>query len=259
MIVFEHIPKTAGTTLKVIFRNSFGRADCDSNIVKKEVFTNRDLEIAGRVFPSVKSISGHNLRNPVENLEGEGRFYITFLRDPVVRTVSHYQDQRLRGNCKLDFEEWFREESFHDLQVKHIAGEADLAKAKELLKNSYALVGMTEQFGLSLDLLRLITPYPLNTDYKRHVVASDNSIKNSILEDPLKLELIREGNRLDLELYSYVKEEIWKPLLAKRGPELDRLSPVNTSTQNRSTGSYRLNRFQNKTLYKICLTLTGAR
>src|SRR5215471_17511562 len=98
MIVFQHIPKTGGTTFRFILENNFGISNCHSNQARKDVFTQADLNRARKIFPWMRSIGGHNLLDPV-SLSMPDPFYITFLREPITRVISRYQDGATRrGN-----------------------------------------------------------------------------------------------------------------------------------------------------------------
>lgn len=49
MIVFLHIPKTAGSTFQFILENSFGISACHTNHTKKERFTRSDFDLAREI------------------------------------------------------------------------------------------------------------------------------------------------------------------------------------------------------------------
>ena len=66
MIVFLHIPKTAGSTFQFILENSFGICAGHTNHTKQKIFTQSDFNLAQKIFPCLKSISGHNLIDPLK-------------------------------------------------------------------------------------------------------------------------------------------------------------------------------------------------
>jgi hypothetical protein len=216
MMIFLHIPKTAGSTFQFILENSFGVAACHTNHTKKTVFTQQDLDFARKMFPGLRSIAGHNLVDPL-SLSAPNPFYLTFLREPVARVFSQYQDGIISGNHSLTFEETLRQrEHLENLQVKLMAGERNLDKAKRFLERC-SFVGLTEKFELSLHLLERLTPYPLNFNYKKRRVAPDNRIKKSLEGDNRLIEMAREYNQLDIELYAFAVNEIFPKLCAKAG------------------------------------------
>jgi hypothetical protein len=216
MIVFLHIPKTAGSTFQFILENTFGVSACHTNHTKKKTFEQVDFDFARKVFPRLSSIAGHNLINPL-HLSVPDPFYITFLREPVMRVISQYQDSVDNGNNRASFEESLRSGGvFSNLHVKLMAGEENLDKAKAFL-DKCGFVGLTEKFDLSLHVLDKLSPRKLNLVYKKKRIPQKNSIKQTLTKDPAMLALAREHNRLDIELYDYAANEIFPRLCAKAG------------------------------------------
>jgi hypothetical protein len=77
-------------------------------------------------------------------------FHITFLREPVSRVISQYQESVVKGTNRKSFEECLREKgNLENLHVKLIAGERNLDKAKRFIEKCN-FVGLTEKFNLSL-------------------------------------------------------------------------------------------------------------
>lgn len=215
MIVFLHIPKTAGSTFQFILENSFGVSACHTNHIKKPVFGQVDLDFARKMFPGLRSIAGHNLIDPL-SLSVPDPFYLTFLREPVARVFSHYQDSVLSGNPRSFEEELCRRDLLENLQVKLMAGGTNLDKAKRFLEKC-RFVGLTEKFELSLKIFGQLAPYPLNLSYKRRRVAPDNRIRESLEADTRLVEMTREYNRLDIELYAFAVAEIFPKFCAQTG------------------------------------------
>jgi hypothetical protein len=215
MIVFCHIPRTAGSSFQFILENSLGVFACHTNHTKKPVFTQRDLDFARKMFPGLRSIAGHNLFDPL-SLSVPNPFHITFLREPVARVFSQYQASVLNGNRRTFEEELRQNEDLENLHVKLMAGGRNLDKAKRYLETC-GFVGLTEKFELSLQVLERLSPYPLNLNYKRKNLAPDNRIKKSLENDSRLVEMTREYNRLDLELYSFGVNEIFPGLCARAG------------------------------------------
>jgi hypothetical protein len=216
MIVFLHIPKTAGSTFQFILENTFGLSACHTNHTKKKTFNQDDFEFARKFFPRMKSLAGHNLVDPMA-LNIPQAFHMTFLREPVARMFSHYQDSVLGGGNKLSFEEDLRQNPHRtNLHVKLMAGGLDLDKAKRYLERC-GFVGLTEKFDLSLHILEKLSPLPLNLNYKRRRTARTNDIRKPIASDPRMIELAREHNQLDIALYDFAVKEIFPKFCARAG------------------------------------------
>lgn len=216
MIVFLHIPKTAGSTFQFILENTFGLSACHTNHAKRKVFTQADYEFARKFFPRMKSLAGHNLADPLQ-LNVPDPFHLTFLREPVARQFSSYQDTVQNGGNKLSFEEDLRQNPQRtNLHVKLMAGGLDLDKAKRYLERC-DFVGLTEKFDLSLHILNKLKPCPLNLKYKRRRTARTNEVRQPLTRDPRMVELARHHNQLDLALYDFAIQEIFPKMCAKAG------------------------------------------
>jgi|SRR6056297_2498018 len=257
MLVFVHIEKTAGTTLKFIFRNTFGKGHCDSLKNKKNIFTREDLAYARKVFGTIRCISGHNLVEPTRNLDKKGLRFMTILREPVTRMASYYQDDCLRRNYHKSFEEWVADESRHNMQVRQIAGEADPGKAIRLLKEQYSFVGLTERFEDSLRLLAISVPENLNLKYNRKLVTRDNTIKNNLLQNPVTRKLLEDTNQLDTELYNYVRDELFPERIREAGEQLGRVQIPEAYYRSNLTWNYQVSVGFNKFVYRQLLKRRG--
>jgi Sulfotransferase family len=164
----------------------------------------------------LRSIAGHNLIDPLK-LSVSDPFYMTFVREPVARVFSYYQDSVRKGNNRTTFEEMMRmNENCENLQVKMMAGERNLDKAKRFLEKC-TFVGLTEKFDLSLHILKRLVPCKLNLNYKKRRYYNDNSIKKSLENDNRMIEIAREYNNLDIELYSFAVNEVFPKLCARAG------------------------------------------
>jgi len=220
MIVFLHVPKTAGSTFQFILENTFGIRACHTNHNKQKRMTQDDLNFALKIFPRVGSLGGHNLIDPLR-LSIPNAFHMTFLRDPVERVISQYQELAVTGQTHLTFEEsLLTDDSYENLHVKLMAGNRDLDKAKHYLERCN-FVGLTEEFELSLEVLKRLYPGRLNLNYVRKRAARSNAIRRHLQQDRRLMELARQRNRLDIELYSFAVNEVFPRLCARAGLTAD--------------------------------------
>ena len=249
MLCFLHIPKTAGTTFQFILENSFGMAHCHIGHMGRKVIEQRDFNFTRKFFPWLRSIAGENLLNPL-HLSVPDPFYITFLREPIARVFSHYQDDVVRGGKKLTFEQMLHSDKrLENLQVKYLAGKEDLDAAKLALEK-FNFVGLTEKFDLSLHVLDRLAPFRLNLHYKRKLAAKDNSIKDALQQDQRIVDMTREHNRLDLELYDFASREIFPKICAKAGfSPMDQVSSYDRPMTERRP-MILLHRLYNQTFFR---------
>lgn len=86
-LIFQHIPKTAGSTLLTLLTKRYPKDrifQCGSDGVLQD-FINLD----GTLREGIELLAGH-VDYGIHNYFSSSSVYFTFLRDPIVRTLSHY-------------------------------------------------------------------------------------------------------------------------------------------------------------------------
>jgi len=250
-LIFLHIPKTAGTTLNRIIEwqySPFAIFTMDPHRIRATAERFKRLsEERRRRFQVVR---GH-LFYGIHEFLPQGATYITLLRDPVARLLSSYYfvlrrplnplHRKLKTE-KLSIEDCLRLfPERNNTQCRFIAGITDsgisderlLETAKENL-NSFSVVGLCERFEESLVLIAerfgWNIPY-----YENHKVA-----KSRPKIEPRLAELIREHNRLDVELYELGKKLFEEALHQKEETVRERLSKLRSIPHpGRLEGAYR--------------------
>lgn len=225
MLAFVHIEKASGTTVIDTLRRSFGPRHCDTIPVGRSVTTLSPdgLRFILKIYPKLESIAGHIVKPyvPLETVRPEIRFF-TFLREPIARTISHYQYQINRMRKSIPFSEWIKVEKYRDFQTKKLAGKADLKAAKEILRGKMLFAGLLDHFDESLLILRQRSGIPeYDPHYRRKNVAGNTRIRDELLGDSAMVELLKEANRVDLELYEYVSEVLYPEYRKGCGSGLD--------------------------------------
>lgn len=220
---FAHIPKTGGTTVVDMLQRHFGlRHMAVHHRSQVGPYTKSDLEFDLGVHRLTRSISGHTLCPFVDfgRWENQLRWY-TFVRDPTDRLLSHYQHQfhRTGGRYKVPFEEWLRSYRRGNWMVRMIAGREDLQAAKTIIDRKGVFVGMLERFDESLVLLRLHLGIPgLCVDYGEPKNPGGRQARSTVRNNmEAHREAIAATNRLDEELYKYVRENIWPAQVERLG------------------------------------------
>jgi hypothetical protein len=219
LIAFVHIQKAAGTTLKFILKNSLGVRHSDVNPVAPppdRPFDTSDLAFVRSTNPWLCSISGHEIIEPTRHL-GDAVQPFTMLRDPVSRSLSHYQDKLVRGRRRITFEQFVCDPANRNFQVRKIAGEEDLDKAVRLLRERYLFVGLAERFAESVRILQALCPYSLDIRYRPKNVAADRSISDALASEPDAIDRLNEANQLDQRLWDYVSDDLLPELAQKAG------------------------------------------
>jgi len=228
-IFFLHIPKTAGMSLNGLFvRNYRGRPHY--NVQIKDISEADWLACLDRMEKTPREeldqyqiFKGHMIYGLHKFVPGPAE-YITFLRDPVKRLISHYKMVRRQNMFSPDHQidpsrsDWNLGaypafiRSLDNYQTRALSGmdfqipfggcsEEHLKLAMDNMDRDFKFVGLTEQFDLSLLLLRRVcgwgwryyspdnvapeTPVPISTDV---------------------IDALRRLNRFDLALYRHAQE-----------------------------------------------------
>ena len=226
MLVFIHINKTAGRTLRYILRSSYGTRHCDvepwHSAWEDPPFSASDLRRLHKLYPELQSIAGHRLRGYVDlEQNGTALSYFTFMRDPLKTCASRFQFNVHRKNKHLVFEEWIQQDRMRNIQTKMIAGSADAGEALRVIRDKNIFVGLAERFDESIVLLKALRANDLNISYQRVNVASDNSIKERLLAMQSTRQMLIEANRADIELYDFVANELYPSYQQEYGPTLE--------------------------------------
>ena len=139
--------------------------------------------------------------------------YFTFLRDPVDRYLSHFEYQVDRMHAPWTLDTFLSESRFSNLMTTRIAGAPDVGRAKTLLGEKFAFVGLTERFDESLILMRqALRLGHFDARYERKNASPRHQPprrEQAYREDPGVLRKVASQNRLDLELYAFAQDTLY--------------------------------------------------
>jgi hypothetical protein len=227
-LIFVHIPKTAGTSLRHVLRKQYGRermtnvrALCTETLDTRMQAANR--ERLGRDHV----LLGHMIYGAHRHLSGSPT-YMSMVREAVDRVVSDYYyvcrtpshdfyDPVVSDNYSLD--DYVRSGITvytNNIQTRMLSGVGRdtpfgkctremLSQAKENIESHFAVVGVTERFEESIILMKRRFGWGLPIYITRNRT-SDRPSRPEIPESTRAL--IREYNALDFELYEHVRQRL---------------------------------------------------
>jgi Sulfotransferase family len=211
LVVFVHIPKTAGTTLGRILMRHYGREHVRrvANGARDPAACRADIaEIVRAADPRIRAIRGHIPMDACAPL-GDDATYVTMLRDPVERSLSQYFHLFAKRPRDLPLERYVAEGHLVDnRQVRMLAGahpppgattEAMLDAALENLER-FAVVGLSERFDESVALVGEALGID-DTSYEPARVNEQRPPREAV--SPAALALVEERNALDRRLYEH--------------------------------------------------------
>lgn len=220
-LIFLHIPKTAGVNIRELLSRqyhhlpTFIRGSPDHQMLFR--MRPRDRE-------AYRVVGGHYRFGLHLFFDSPSR-YMTFLRDPLERVISHHAYIRWQSlhawhervnAANLSLEQWVKlgtADAFDNLQVRRLTSRSDeempflqttrqmLDEAKRILEERVDFLGVTERyeesirlFARQLDWREPVTVERLNASPNRQAAASLS---------PSTRAAILDHNALDIELYAF--------------------------------------------------------
>lgn len=229
MIAFIHINKAAGTTIKYVLRRSFGSKHCDVRVhprpsrskgaARNRVLTARDLIRTRRIYPGLKSISGHLVTSFSDLSEVPNIRFYTFLRDPVKRTLSAYNYEKKFRPDIAPLEQWLQNERHQNVMTKLIAGTSDGHLAVEIVREKIGFVGIQEHYLESMVMLKKWIGDD-QFDPRHHARNMADKKEQDELPEETRLAL-ETANTEDRILYDYAITHVWPAQQKDYGADLE--------------------------------------
>lgn len=256
VVIFTHIPKTAGTTLKHIMLSQYKPYNVfEFYSLQREdgKGINKLAQVPKYRKNSIKLILGH-IGFGLHQYLSSPYVYITMLRNPINRVISSYYYLR-KTKIKLVQDMSLKEfvitsNTTQNNMTKYISGEKfktqlaylknqqetqcecnskTLELAKKNLEEEFQFFGLLERFDESLILLKKTLGWSV-TQYLTRNVAKKVTQRQEFPQETLRL--IEQSNEYDLELYQFAQKlfeqrvQQYEPFIA---PEVEALQTSNQS------------------------------
>ncbi|UOE53086.1 sulfotransferase family 2 domain-containing protein [Bacillus sp. CMF12] len=220
ILIFMHIPKTGGMTLKRIIKRQYP----DIKILK-DITDGKTSEFKKIVSEKeIQFVFGH-LSFGLHMHTSKPCTYVTMMREPIDRVISMYyyvigkKDHPLHDIVKdLLIEEFIDHPDLkvhtNNMQTKRVLGKnslspSDLKQAKQNLEEHFSVIGITEMFDDSVALMKQKFNWN-DISYVRKNQTKKRLSKEEI--DPIIINKIKANNELDIQLYNWAKNRLVQEL-----------------------------------------------
>jgi hypothetical protein len=210
LLIYMHIPKTGGTTLKNIIKKQYHHKEVWFQMEKDMISKLREK----RKNDQLKCVGGHCWYGLHEHFKQPCQ-YFTMLRHPIDRVISEYYYilrrpthkvyPKIRSMSLTEFIRHFPLKSSNQ-QTRRISGsvrEPELELAKQNLKNAFVVTGLLEMFDESIFLMKKSFNWHDISYSKENVTPKRPSITDIPKE---VLDELEKRNEMDLELYQFAKK-----------------------------------------------------
>ncbi|EDN68566.1 conserved hypothetical protein [Beggiatoa sp. PS] len=222
-IIFLHIPKTAGTSLRQLIQNVYPGKQCLPLYYPWPYQPAVIEEIKGQL-PDTQILYGHTLFGIHELLNIQAQ-YVTFLRNPIDRVISFYNHNACHSNAEyyatiqrgvslLKLLKGENAPQTNNLMTRMIApykpndlldDDRILEQAIDNIEKQFCFVGLVEKMAESVELLSKKLGWPSSYEIPYLNAVPSKQIDKVDAQTKAALE---KYNRLDILLYQHIQQQL---------------------------------------------------
>lgn len=228
LIIFAHLPKTAGITVEAVLRSQYGTDKIFLLTRQRNKRIREYAKLPAHQKAKFQLIRGHIGYGIHQTLGEPNCVYFTILRHPIDRIISHYYFHKNRSDNPLseqilaeniDLKSYVTDIKLKDLdnhQTRLIVGEDEgmepefgqcpsefLDIAKTHLQNNFAAVGTTERLDETLLVMQKIFGWSTPFYLRKNVTQNRPSVRDI---SPEVVAAIAHNNQLDAALHAHANE-----------------------------------------------------
>ena len=221
-LIFIHLPKTAGTSLRRTIEKNYRSRELFFVYNKNPRFNTVDelRSFTPEDFAKYKVIMGHFSFNR-RLFPFNDRRFITLVREPVQRCISYYhhvmnrREWRGRQLSLLEYVETSGDIQFQNHQTRLLSNmkrnpitEKHLENVIRNVERNFLYIGTSEKFPQAIDCLYDMLGWDNKKIFYENATSKKQATIDNISEDVL--ERLRELNEYDIKLYEWVSNHLEK-------------------------------------------------
>ncbi|MEH7238304.1 sulfotransferase family 2 domain-containing protein [Bacillus sp. JJ1562] len=215
LLIYMHIPKTGGTTLKNIIQKQYRKQDVWLHMEK-----DMNPKMEQKNIEQLKCVGGHCWHGIHAHFDRPYK-YFTMLRNPIDRVISEYYYilERPSHKAYLEVKNMNLEQFIHrfpikssNQQTRRLSGnihKPDLEVAKRNIEADFAVVGLSEMFDESITVMKDLFAWG-DISYQKANVTKKRPAVEDVSRKVIKQ--LEELNQMDLEIYEYAKTKLLRQL-----------------------------------------------